>query len=784
MPVPRDQVAGGAPRALLLDGDRTSRAMIRALLEQAGWRADPSAADAGALRARGLPGARMVIADWPRLEPLWPTLLAARADGDGVPHIVALVDAGADGDARDAIAAGADDCLARPVRAADLAARLGVAARAAAARRGARGALAAARHERDRLAVVLSSLPDGLVILAGDGTVIEVNEVFCAMTGFVRDDLVGRRSLFPHWPEEERPRLEAALGASVRGAACERDVVLPRADGSRFPAIVGVAPARGRDGRVAGHVVTVKDVSARVRAERVRAALRRLGGLSAAGLAADVVLERVASELAVLAGAGAVLRAGTPRPVVVAASPAMDVGEAPAAGALVRESPIRVADEVWGAVAAGPAPGAALPEGLGEVLEAMAEIAAAAVVADRERTLRAASAGADPVTGLPDAQAFSDLMGREAERARRYRREVALVLIDIDGFRRVNDVHGHDGGDRVLREMAARLRAHVRGPDSLGRTGGDEFAWLLPETGERAAHDAAARLRRALAEAPFAVAGPLTVSVGIASGASAEGAADLYRQAEVALHWAKVSGRNRAVAYSFAVAEDVFARRGGHRAETPSLRAMRALAWAVDAKDPHTHRHSTRVADLAVALATALGWTVARAAQLREAGLVHDVGKIAVPDAILFKPGPLTPAEREEVSRHAEIGARIVEDVLSSEQAAWVRGHHERWDGGGYPDGLAGDEIPEEARLLALADSWDVIVSSRSYKRARGRDDAVAEVRRCAGSQFWPAAVDALERLVAAGAVPSPHGDGLTGSAPAFPPAAPADAVPVAGPPA
>mgnify|MGYP001455866450 CR=1 FL=1 len=175
----------------------------------------------------------------------------------------------------------------------------------------------------------------------------------------------------------------------------------------------------------------------------------------------------------------------------------------------------------------------------------------------------------------------------------------------------------------------------------------------------------------------------------------------------MALHWAKVSGRNRAMAYTFAVAEEVFAHRGGDRAEAPSLRAMRALAWAVDAKDPYTHRHSARVADLAVQLATALGWTLTRAAQLREAGLVHDVGKIAVPDAILFKPDRLTAEEFHRVTAHAALGAEIVADVLSPAQVSWVRGHHERWDGRGYPDGLTGEDVPEGARILTLADAWE-----------------------------------------------------------------------------
>ncbi len=772
--------AGGVPRAVLLDGDRTSRAMIRALLERAGWRADPSAADVATLRARGVPPARIVIADWPRLEPLWPDLLAAREAGDGVPRIVALVAAGADEEALAALAAGADDCLARPVRPADLATRLAVARRAAGERRGARNALLVARRERDRLASVLSSLPDGLVILGPDATVIEVNDVLCVMTGRRRDELVGRRSLFPDWPADDAPALTAALAACEAGGAAECDIVLPLPGGAALPVIVSMAAATGPDGRTGAYVATVKDVSARVRGERVRAALERVSAAVSAGLEAGDVLDRIATELGALGGAGVVLRRGSEGAVVVASSGGLPQGEPAPEGAVTLGAPIRVADEEWGTVAAAPAEGAALPDGLDEVLEAMAESAATALVADRARALQGARAGADPVTGLPDAQAFSGIMGREVERARRYRRPVSLVLIDVDGFRGINDRAGQAGGDAVLKEIGDRLSERVRTHDLVGRTGGDEFAWLLPETDERAAHDAAARLRRALAERPFPGAGPLTVSIGIASGASADGAADLYRQAEVALHWAKVSGRNRSVAYTFAVAEEVFARRGDDRAETPSLRAMRALAWAVDAKDPHTHRHSTRVADLAVRLATALGWTVARSAQLREAGLVHDVGKIAVPDAILFKPGPLTDDERREVARHAEVGAAIVADVLSPEQAAWVRSHHERWDGGGYPDGLRGDDIPEEGRILALADAWDVMVSARSYKPPRPLPEALEEVRACSGTQFWPAAVAALERLVVAGAVGPDEPAGL--DAPAVGEAL--AALPVAAPPA
>ena len=167
-----------------------------------------------------------------------------------------------------------------------------------------------------------------------------------------------------------------------------------------------------------------------------------------------------------------------------------------------------------------------------------------------------------------------------------------------------------------------------------------------------------------------------------------------------------------------------------------ALQSIRVLARAVDAKDTSTREHSERVADLAVALGTAIGWDTERLVRLREAGLVHDVGKIGVPDAILFKPARLTPAEYDEITRHAAIGAEMVADVLTPEQVSWVRGHHERWDGGGYPDGLAGDAIPDGARVLALADAWDVMTSERPYHAPLTVAEALAECRRCAGTQF------------------------------------------------
>ena len=178
------------------------------------------------------------------------------------------------------------------------------------------------------------------------------------------------------------------------------------------------------------------------------------------------------------------------------------------------------------------------------------------------------------------------------------------------------------------------------------------------------------------------------------------------------------------------------------------LSARLGLARAVDAKDPSTRRHSERVADLAWAIAGALGWKPDRRRLLHEAAVVHDVGKIAIPDQILFKPAKLTDSEYETVKDHSRIGAEMLDGVLTAEQVTWVRSHHERWSGGGYPDGLSGDAIPDGARVIAVADAWDAITSWRPYGTPRSVDEAIAECRQYMGTQFWPPAVAALEQVI------------------------------------
>jgi diguanylate cyclase (GGDEF)-like protein len=330
------------------------------------------------------------------------------------------------------------------------------------------------------------------------------------------------------------------------------------------------------------------------------------------------------------------------------------------------------------------------------------------------------------------------------------------VLLDVDHFKEINDTEGHQAGDRVLRRVADVVAASARPGDILARIGGDELGWLLPDTDAEGGWRAAETARHAVlaAEIRTPCGALLTVSAGIATTSQAATAPELFRLADGALYWAKGHGRNTSVCYHSDVVEELSAAERAQRLErSQAVATIRALARAVDARDPTTQRHSERVGDLAAQIAVAIGWSLEDASQLRDAGLVHDVGKIGVPDAVLLKPGRLTPEEYEQVKGHAELGAQIVRDVLLPAQVSWVRHHHERWDGHGYPNGIAGDAIPVGARILALADSWDVMISERAYHVPRSPADALAEVRGSTGRQFAPDAVAGLERLVDAGLI-------------------------------
>jgi diguanylate cyclase (GGDEF)-like protein/putative nucleotidyltransferase with HDIG domain len=348
----------------------------------------------------------------------------------------------------------------------------------------------------------------------------------------------------------------------------------------------------------------------------------------------------------------------------------------------------------------------------------------------------------DPLTGLGNHRHFHERLERELIHAQNRRLPLTLCLVDVDDFKRVNDRFGHPAGDRILSQLATRLRQS----GEAFRLGGDEFALLLPGYDTEAAVTAATSVVDRIAGLELEQAGSVTVSAGLAT--SPQHAADrdeLIRLADSALYWAKEYGKNRVRAFRPDVIELAELKRlasGPDRAAR--FRAAASLARAVDARDVYTGSHSQRVAELAARTARRLGLPEEDVELTRLAASLHDLGKLAVPEEILRKPGPLTDPERIVLERHPEIGFRMLESLGVDPVADWVLHHHERWDGSGYPDGLPGEQIPLGARIIFVADAYDAMISERVYRRRVTPSEAISELERCAGTQFDPAIVTAL----------------------------------------
>lgn len=544
-----------------------------------------------------------------------------------------------------------------------------------------------------------------------------------------------------------------------------------------------------------GLSVYFQNVNAQKRAERQiaglaaeQAALRRVATEVAAGLSPAELFRLAAREAAELLGgeAGAVLKAVDHRRAVIGGI--WSAGRARLAeGALVPTGgdldrvlqsgrpmrvdrcgergtgegallgfscallvPICVGARPWGVLGVVAGRGEAFASDAEERLADFGALVALAVANTEDRQKLAEQATTDPLTGLLNHRCFHERLRTEVARAQRHRRSLAVAVLDVDFFKHVNDGRGHRAGDELLKVVADALRREVRSEDVLARVGGDEFAMLMPETDRVDAYAVVDRARRAASRAAADGVGRATLSAGVCDLATAVDAPSLYGLADGALYWSKAHGRDVTWIYDSAVVQELSAQqRADHLQRSQALLGIRALARAIDAKDPATREHSEEVAALAAELALELGWEPTAVSRLHEAGLVHDVGKIGIPDAVLLKPGRLTDQEYDQIKEHAALGAQIAEDVLDPEQVGWIRGHHERPDGRGYPGGVTADEIPVGAALLALADAFDVMTRDRRYSPRRSAADALAECRRLSGAQFTVQAVDALDAVLA-----------------------------------
>lgn len=357
----------------------------------------------------------------------------------------------------------------------------------------------------------------------------------------------------------------------------------------------------------------------------------------------------------------------------------------------------------------------------------------------------------DELTELLNRRSLNELMTSEINRHSRYGGVFSLIILDLDGFKAFNDNYGHLAGDKLLKEIGGVLKATVRSTDQAFRYGGDEFAILLPNTPVDAATQVADRIRRQVASKPKTRQVAITVSLGLANWPADGVAADeMMAAADAALYRAKREGGNRCYCASGTLLEledSPISLTDSKDGDT--LSAIFALAETVDAKEHYTDSHWKKVRKFAVLLATAIELDPEEIHHLETSALLHDIGKISISEKILNKRTSLTANEWDIIKTHPQVGVNIAS--RAPELARCLPGvlhHHERYDGTGYPIGLKGEEIPMEARILAIADAFAAMTTTRSYSDALSIEEAMEELRRGAGTQFDPNLVEAFNSAV------------------------------------
>lgn len=368
-----------------------------------------------------------------------------------------------------------------------------------------------------------------------------------------------------------------------------------------------------------------------------------------------------------------------------------------------------------------------------------------------------AEATRDPLTACLNRRSFFVEFETLWSTAARYGHPLSCLMVDIDHFKRINDTHGHPAGDRVLQHVGEVLRSLARKGDRVCRYGGEEFCVLLPHIDLDEAAAVAERYCREIASRP-AGGIRITASVGVSAiGLQAREPAELLEQADKALYAAKHAGRNRCVRWdrvSATTARDPG--RTGHPTSAPWMStsvpfpAVSVLFTALSHRHAETAAHSRRVADLCAAAGQGL-LPPTRCYILEVAALLHDVGKLSVPDAVLLKPGPLTDEEREIFRAQERLGEELITEAFNSEELSLIVRNYRAWYGGNpfHPELPSGTAIPMTARLLAIADAYDAMMSDRVYCKARSKQEAFAELRRCAGVQFDPELVERFIAVVA-----------------------------------
>jgi len=360
----------------------------------------------------------------------------------------------------------------------------------------------------------------------------------------------------------------------------------------------------------------------------------------------------------------------------------------------------------------------------------------------------------DGLTGLFNRRHFEERLRDEISRHSRYGDVFSIFMLDLDNFKAYNDAYGHPAGDLLLNQVGRIIGSSVRNADQPFRYGGDEFVVILPQSATDDAYVVAERVREHIAREMEKRAITITCSIGLASYPTDGVVSDeLVDVADTALYHAKRNGGNRIFLSSKILSEPLdYGGVEGIHAKSNGLSSVYALVSAVEARDPYAYGHSRKVSTYAEALAKAIGLSPEEVSKVSTAALLHDIGKIGIPDKVLNKKGKLNGEDWEAIKAHPRLGANIVGNIPHLVSCvSSILHHHERWNGGGYPEGLKGEEIPIEARILAIADSFEAMTSARPHRPPLSSEDVIKKLRQGAGIQFDPKLVEVFIGIIEAG---------------------------------
>ncbi|HIC91813.1 MAG TPA: diguanylate cyclase, partial [Syntrophaceae bacterium] len=343
----------------------------------------------------------------------------------------------------------------------------------------------------------------------------------------------------------------------------------------------------------------------------------------------------------------------------------------------------------------------------------------------------------DPLTGLFNHRRINELLENEIERAKRGTEIFSIMMLDVDDLKLINDTYGHIMGDKVLKDVAAILKNCSRSVDVIGRYGGDEFLIILPYTDGEKAKSLAERISQLMKQEGLKIDGmaiPIRLSIGVATYPFDSALPqELISMADRSMYESKRSGKS-VVSISTPEVTEYLA------AESPSLGVLEGLVTAVNGKDHYTRAHSDLVTKFSLFLGKEMKLSREEMEALRIASLLHDIGKIGIPESILRKPGSLEKEEFEIIKQHPRLGAMMLDGPPPHREYVLdaIMYHHERYNGKGYPGRLKGKDIPLLARIIGIADAFSAMITDRPYRKALTKDEAIAELRKKAGTQFDP----------------------------------------------